>query len=229
MRIAVIQFPGSNADWDALHAARDVLGADAHYVFHKESRLTNVDAVIIPGVRTATTCGPVPSPGTVPSRERSPSSRTVAVQSSIATAFRSSPSLPCCRACSRGTHTCGSSAGTSGCGARREARSPTVSRWVTCSGCRSRTPMVVTNAMATHCAGSKSRSWWRFAIARHRAVEADFPTNPNGAVANIAGIYNAQRNVLGLMPHPSARARSPGNDDGLVVRPLRKHLRGGAA
>ncbi len=49
MRIAVIQFPGSNADWDALHATRDVLGLDARYVFHKESNLGDVDAVVIPG------------------------------------------------------------------------------------------------------------------------------------------------------------------------------------
>ena len=49
MRIAVIQFPGSNADWDALHAARDVLGAEAYYVFHKKTELGKPDALIIPG------------------------------------------------------------------------------------------------------------------------------------------------------------------------------------
>ena len=49
MQIAVIQFPGSNADWDALHAARDVLGADARYVFHKETDLGSPDAVLVPG------------------------------------------------------------------------------------------------------------------------------------------------------------------------------------
>ena len=49
MRVAVIQFPGSNADWDALHAVRDVAGFDAGYVFHKESELGDADAVIVPG------------------------------------------------------------------------------------------------------------------------------------------------------------------------------------
>ena len=49
LKIAVIQFPGSNADWDALHVARDVLGADARYVFHKNKELGEADAVIIPG------------------------------------------------------------------------------------------------------------------------------------------------------------------------------------
>jgi phosphoribosylformylglycinamidine synthase len=31
---------------------------------------------------------------------------------------------------------------------------------------------------------------------------AGYPANPNGSVADIAGICNAQGNVLGLMPHP---------------------------
>ena len=39
MQIAVVQFPGSNADWDALHVARDVMGWQARFVFHKETSL----------------------------------------------------------------------------------------------------------------------------------------------------------------------------------------------
>jgi phosphoribosylformylglycinamidine synthase len=31
---------------------------------------------------------------------------------------------------------------------------------------------------------------------------ASYPANPNGSVDNIAGLCNAQGNVLGLMPHP---------------------------
>ena len=27
-------------------------------------------------------------------------------------------------------------------------------------------------------------------------------SNPNGALENIAGIYNNSRNILGMMPHP---------------------------
>ena len=42
--------------------------------------------------------------------------------------------------------------------------------------------------------------------------------NPNGAIHNIAGICNKQRNVVGMMPHPE-RACSPvlGNEDGRKV------------
>ncbi len=31
---------------------------------------------------------------------------------------------------------------------------------------------------------------------------ADYPANPNGSIAGIAGVCNARGNVLGLMPHP---------------------------
>jgi phosphoribosylformylglycinamidine synthase len=43
-------------------------------------------------------------------------------------------------------------------------------------------------------------------------------SNPNGSVHNIAGIINAEGNVLGLMPHPE-RAVEPllGSDDGRGV------------
>jgi phosphoribosylformylglycinamidine synthase I len=42
--------------------------------------------------------------------------------------------------------------------------------------------------------------------------------NPNGSLANIAGICNRERNVMGLMPHPERAVEAAiGSDDGLVV------------
>jgi phosphoribosylformylglycinamidine synthase len=42
--------------------------------------------------------------------------------------------------------------------------------------------------------------------------------NPNGSVANIAGIYNKQRNVLGMMPHPERLADPAlGGSDGRAM------------
>jgi phosphoribosylformylglycinamidine synthase subunit PurQ / glutaminase len=42
--------------------------------------------------------------------------------------------------------------------------------------------------------------------------------NPNGAIRNIAGICNAQRNVFGMMPHPErATSEALGNTDGRIV------------
>ena len=42
--------------------------------------------------------------------------------------------------------------------------------------------------------------------------------NPNGAIKNIAGICNMQRNVFGMMPHPERACSSAlGNEDGRQV------------
>ena len=34
------------------------------------------------------------------------------------------------------------------------------------------------------------------------AAHSKYPFNPNGSLLDIAGVCNAQGNVLGLMPHP---------------------------
>ena len=49
MKFAIIVFPGSNCDEDAHHAATEVLGQRAEYVWHKETDLKGADAVILPG------------------------------------------------------------------------------------------------------------------------------------------------------------------------------------
>ncbi len=42
--------------------------------------------------------------------------------------------------------------------------------------------------------------------------------NPNGAARHIAGIFNARKNVLGMMPHPERHADDAvGNTDGLAM------------
>jgi phosphoribosylformylglycinamidine synthase len=42
--------------------------------------------------------------------------------------------------------------------------------------------------------------------------------NPNGAIENIAGIVNEERNVLGMMPHPERASEAlMGGTDGLVI------------
>jgi phosphoribosylformylglycinamidine synthase subunit PurQ / glutaminase len=48
MNFAVLQFPTSNCDQDCVHAVR-VLGHFARFVWHKDTALGAVDAVIVPG------------------------------------------------------------------------------------------------------------------------------------------------------------------------------------
>jgi len=49
MKFGIVVFPGSNCDEDALHAASDVFGQDADYLWHKDADLKGADVVILPG------------------------------------------------------------------------------------------------------------------------------------------------------------------------------------
>jgi phosphoribosylformylglycinamidine synthase len=49
MTIGVVSFPGSNCDHDTEHVFKDVLGQDVRMVWHKDTSLGDVDAVILPG------------------------------------------------------------------------------------------------------------------------------------------------------------------------------------
>src|SRR5581483_7907306 len=62
---------------------------------------------------------------------------------------------------------------------------------------------------------SEGRVIFRYCDAGGRATEA---SNPNGALANIAGICNRERNVLGMMPHPERASEDLLNShDGRVL------------
>jgi phosphoribosylformylglycinamidine synthase subunit PurQ / glutaminase len=49
LKVGVVVFPGSNCDHDAYHVAKHVCGEEARFVWHKESDLGGLDAVILPG------------------------------------------------------------------------------------------------------------------------------------------------------------------------------------
>ena len=49
MKVAVVQFPGSNCDWDAYYACFRSLGLNTEMVWHKSTSFGDAKAVIIPG------------------------------------------------------------------------------------------------------------------------------------------------------------------------------------
>jgi len=49
MKFAIVVFPGSNCDQDCYHVARDLLGQEAEYVWHRDTDLKGADAVVLPG------------------------------------------------------------------------------------------------------------------------------------------------------------------------------------
>jgi len=49
VKVAVLKFPGSNCDQDALYSLREDVGVGAEYVWHEETSLAGFDAVFVPG------------------------------------------------------------------------------------------------------------------------------------------------------------------------------------
>lgn len=49
MKFGIVLLPGSNCDHDAEHVTRNVLGANAEMLWHKDTDLRGSDCVIIPG------------------------------------------------------------------------------------------------------------------------------------------------------------------------------------
>ena len=49
MKFGILVFPGSNCDADCYHVVHDVLGCQAAYVWHQETKLNHFDVIILPG------------------------------------------------------------------------------------------------------------------------------------------------------------------------------------
>ncbi|WP_010678037.1 phosphoribosylformylglycinamidine synthase subunit PurQ [Bacillus timonensis] len=49
MKFAVIVFPGSNCDVDMFHAIKDALGEEVEYVWHNATNLDEFDGILLPG------------------------------------------------------------------------------------------------------------------------------------------------------------------------------------
>ncbi len=48
-KIGVIVFPGSNCDHDAYHAMKHVMNVETTFLWHKDSDLSDIDLLIVPG------------------------------------------------------------------------------------------------------------------------------------------------------------------------------------
>jgi phosphoribosylformylglycinamidine synthase I len=226
MKVAVVVYPGSNADWDALHTARAVLGAEARYVFHKERELGDVDAVIVPGgfaygdyLRAGAICG------------LSPISEALR-----AFAARGGPVLGICNgfqvltelgllpgALTRNAHL------------RFECRDV----WVRVDGEGAFTKQMVGRVLRLPVAHAEGRyqcdaetlarieGEGQVAL-RYCDPEGRPGPSVNGSVSAIAGVYDPDKRVLGLMPHPERASEAVlGNDDGKTLfDSLAAHLEG---
>ncbi|MEM9195668.1 MAG: phosphoribosylformylglycinamidine synthase subunit PurQ [Myxococcota bacterium] len=233
MRIAVLRFPGSNADWDSLHVARDVLDADAYYVFHKETSLRDANAVIVPG---GFAYGDYLRPGAI-------ACKSPIVASLREFAAAGGPVLGICNGFQILTEL-GLLPGALARNQQLRFECRDVHLKVETGGpfTMGATGSVLRLPIAHadgryHCDADTlsmleegEQVAFRYCDAAG-AVREGFPHNPNGSVANIAGIYNSKKNVLGMMPHPERASEAAlGNDAGLILfRCLEAFLKRGDA
>lgn len=214
MKVAVVQFPGSNADWDSLHVTRDVMGWDARFVFHKETELGRCDLVVVPGGFAHgdyLRCG------------------AIARFSPIADAIRSfaasgGPVIGICNGFQVLTEM-GLLPGAlvRNANLRFECRDV----WLEVENEGRFTKMPKGSVLRLPIAHGEGRYHCDDETLARLEGEGQIAFrycgpggergegNPNGSKSDIAGVYDAKRNVLGLMPHPERASEALlGNADG---------------
>ena len=210
-RVAVVVFPGSNCDADTLAAAR-AAGADAYFVWHRDSDLQGADIVILPG---GFSYGDYLRSGAI--ARFSPIMRAVADH-----AHAGGPVLGICNGfqilCE---------AGLLPGGLMRNARLKFLSRPVRVRVEATDTPFTCLYEQGEVLELPIAHGDGRYVADSQTAAELEangqvvlryVTENPNGSLHDIAGVCNAGRNVVGIMPHPERRnAQVLGGQDGARV------------
>jgi phosphoribosylformylglycinamidine synthase I len=210
MKVGVVVFPGSNCEFDVVEGM-GAAGAEAELVWHGDSSLGDVDAVVLPG---GFAHGDYLRPGAI--------ARFSPVMDAVAEFARAGgPVLGICNGFQVLTEA-GLLPGALQKNAGLKFLCKTVdvrvdsTKSVLTSGARVGD---VLRVPINHFEGNYTCS--RETLDELRAedrIVLRYVDNPNGATDDIAGICSPQGNVVGLMPHPE-RASDPllGSTDGLVL------------
>jgi len=210
-RVAVVVFPGSNCDADTLDAAR-AAGSDAYYVWHRDTDLRQADAVILPG---GFSYGDYLRSGAI--------ARFSPVMQAVTAHARAGGAV--LGICNGFQILC--EAGLLPGALMRNARLKFLSRPVRIRVEAIDTPFTRGYERGEELTVPIAHGDGRFVADSETAalLEAGGQVvwrytldNPNGSTNDIAGVCNAGRNVVGIMPHPERRnARVLGGDDGARV------------
>jgi phosphoribosylformylglycinamidine synthase len=220
VKFSVVVFPGSNSDYDAFYAASRVIGEDAELVWHKDTDLKGADVVILPG---GFAHGDYLRTGAI--------ARFSPIMAAVkAFADRGGPVLGICN----GFQVLLEAGLLPGAMLRND------SLHFRCEFVRVRVehadtpftaachPGQILRMPIAHGEGNYYADPGVLAgLEQNRQIlfryvdAAGQPTrdsNPNGSVANIAGLCNEARNVVGLMPHPERACELAINGaDGLAM------------
>jgi len=219
MKAAIIVFPGSNCDRDAAVALRLAVGRAPAMVWHRETELPEVDLIVVPG---GFSYGDYLRSGAMAAH--SPIMRAVRQHAERGVAV-----LGICNGFQILTET-----GLLPGALMRNADLKFVSRTVSLQVENPDSPFThhygrdqVLRLPVAHHDGNyfadpatlERLEGDGLVAFRYAATDgAQPPDNPNGSINDIAGIFNPDRTVLGLMPHPE-RAADPALDgtDGLAL------------
>jgi phosphoribosylformylglycinamidine synthase I len=217
LNVAVVRFPGSNCDFDSLRAA-ELVGTNAHLVWHRDTSLRGADVVILPG---GFSYGDYLRSGAI--ARFSPIMQAVQRH-----AAEGGPVLGICN----GFQILCEAHLLPGALMRNAGlifvakpvdvvveRTDTVFTSAYPAGARLRLPVAHGDGrfVATEDTLRMLEAEGRVVLRYVAATEASpFQPNPNGSANHIAGISNAAGTVVGIMPHPERVAESLlGSPDGL--------------
>jgi len=208
-RVGIVVFPGSNCDHDAYHVFKEIIGADTKFLWHKDGAVGDRNIVILPGgfsYGDYLRCGAI--------------SRFSGIMKDVVRfAERGGIVIGICN----GFQILCESGLLPGALLKNENL-----KFV----CKTVTLKVENNkSIFTYKYGIKENIELPVAhgegnyfcsddtlteLIGNNQILFTYEDNPNGSLKNIAGIQNAKRNVMGMMPHPErASDESLGNTDGL--------------
>jgi phosphoribosylformylglycinamidine synthase len=220
MKFGVVVFPGSNCDHDALHALGQVLHQPVEFLWHQSEQVSGFDAILLPG---GFSYGDYLRTGAI--ARFSPVMRAVekfARAGGLVLGICNGFQILCEAGLLPGVLQ--RNAGTRFVCRQVHVRVETMDTPFTSSA----RPGQVLQIPIAHGDGNyfcdkttleelerNKQIVFRYTTAEGRE---DAAANPNGSLANIAGICNRERNVLGLMPHPERAVEAAlGSTDGLVI------------
>jgi phosphoribosylformylglycinamidine synthase len=218
MRIAVVKFPGSNCDDDAFHVVARAIGQAASFVWHKEPSLGDAEAVILPGglsygddLHAGASAANSPVMGAV---------KEFAERGGPVLAICHGFQIACETGLLDGTLTRNASPHFAGSEVHLCVEGkPTPWTRAIPAGRILRMPITHGEGRFVHPDIDKLEKEGRivFRYVDHSGGETAV-ANPNGSMANVAGICNARGNVVGLVPHPErANESSLGGVDGHLL------------
>lgn len=220
MRFGIVVFPGTWSDGDCYHSVNTILGQEAQFIWHKDTDLSGIDCVVIPG---GFSYGDHLRAGAIAAF--SPIMKAVtqfATHGGLVIGICNGFQILCESGLLPGI-------------LRRNRTLQFRCRWVNLKTNNSKTPFTVSipqkhtlRIPISHGEGAyyadetiikglhdNNQIVFQYCDATGLVTDDD---NPNGSIENIAGIVNKDGNVLGMMPHPERACEDLlGSKDGLYI------------